>query len=182
MTTHRPNPRLAKIHRSYTVDEIATLYGAHRNTVRAWIKRGLPTLDDRRPVLVLGRHLRDFLQARREVNKKTCGPGRLYCVRCREPQRPKGGAVRYEPLTETLGNLVGCCPCCDAGLYRRVSEKSLARALGDLAVLQGLDPAESHENGERGAQGAEHIDESHPACINSDFNQDASTHAKPSPR
>lgn len=181
MTTHRPNPRLAKIHRSYTVDEIATLYGAHRNTVRAWIKRGLPTLDDRRPVLVLGRHLRDFLQARREVNKKTCGPGRLYCVRCREPQCPKDGAVRYEPLTETLGNLVGRCPCCDAGLYRRVSEKSLSRALGDLAVLQDLNRTELHENDERSAQGAEHIDESHTACINSDFKQDASSHANSSP-
>lgn len=181
MTTHRPNPRLAKIHRSYTVDEIATLYGAHRNTVRAWIKRGLPILDNRRPVLVLGRHLRDFLQARREVNKRTCGPGRLYCVRCREPQRPKDSAVRYEPLTETLGNLVGRCPCCDAGLYRRVSEKSLARALGDLTVFQGLAPAESGRTGERGALGAKHIDESHPACTNSDFNQDASTYAKPSP-
>lgn len=181
MSTHRPNPRLAKIHRSYTVDEIATLYGAHRNTVRAWIKRGLPTLDNRRPVLVLGWHLRDFLQARREVNKKTCGPGRIYCVRCREPQRPRGGAVRYEPLTETLGNLVGRCPYCDAGLYRRVSEKSLSRALGDLAVLQSLDRTESHENGERGAQGVEHIDESHTACTNSDFNQDASSDEKPSP-
>lgn len=169
MTTHRPNPRLAKIHRSYTVDEIATLYGAHRNTVRAWIKRGLPTLDDRRPVLVLGRHLRDFLQARREVNKKTCGPGRLYCVRCREPQRPKDGAVRYEPLTETLGNLVGCCPFCNAGLYRRVSEKSLARALGDLTVVQGQQGVKTRKSVERDALGVEHIDESHTACTNSDF-------------
>lgn len=163
------------------MDEIATLYGAHRNTVRAWIKRGLPTLDDRRPVLVLGRHLRDFLQARREVNKKTCGPGRIYCVRCREPQRPKDGTVRYEPLTEALGNLVGHCPCCDAGLYRRVSEKSLAHALGDLTVVQGHEGGQTCKSDVRDALGVEHIDESHIACINSDFKQDASTHAKPSP-
>ena len=48
MPATRPNPRLAKIHRSYTVDEIATLYGVHRNTVRAWIARGLATVDQRR--------------------------------------------------------------------------------------------------------------------------------------
>jgi hypothetical protein len=38
-----PNPRRAKIHRNYTVAEIATLYTVHRNTVREWIKHGLPT-------------------------------------------------------------------------------------------------------------------------------------------
>ena len=65
MSKRHPNPRLAKIHRTYTVEEIAGLYGIHRNTVRDWIKRGLPTCDTRRPQLVLGRDLVAFIQARR---------------------------------------------------------------------------------------------------------------------
>jgi hypothetical protein len=33
--------------------------------VRNWVKGGLPTSDDRRPMLILGRDLVAFLQARR---------------------------------------------------------------------------------------------------------------------
>lgn len=135
MPATRPNPRLAKIHRSYTVDEIAKLYGVHRNTVRAWIGRGLPTIDQRRPVLVLGSHLAEFLTARRAVNKRPCGPDEIYCVRCRVPRAPAGGAVRYDPLTATQGNLVGLCGCCGAGLNRRVSLATLPQIQGVLSVV-----------------------------------------------
>ena len=54
MSKRHPNPRLAKIHRNYTVEEVAGLYGVHRNTVREWVRRGLPTIDDRRPMLIVG--------------------------------------------------------------------------------------------------------------------------------
>ena len=94
----RPNPRLAKIHRNYTVEEVAGLFGIHRNTVREWVKRGLPTSDGRRPMLLLGRDLVAFLSARRAKNKRTCQPGELYCVRCRAPRAPAGDMVDYVAL------------------------------------------------------------------------------------
>ena len=72
-----PNPRLVKIHRNYTVEEIASLFGVHRNTVRQWIKQGLPTSDQKRPFLILGRGLVAFLQARRKKNRRTCQPGEI---------------------------------------------------------------------------------------------------------
>ncbi len=163
MPSRRPNPGLAKIHRNYTLGEIATLYGVHCNTVRAWIARGLPTVDERRPVLVLGSHLAAFLHARRVANKRPCRPGEIYCLRCREPRRPAHGAVRYRPLTPTLGNLVGLCGCCGAGLNRRVSLAKLQQVLGDLRVTLPL------------AQ--ERIDDSPQPTLNSDFIQDGTDHA-----
>jgi transposase len=39
----RPNPNLAKIHRNYTVEEVANLFSVHKNTVRLWVKDGLAT-------------------------------------------------------------------------------------------------------------------------------------------
>ena len=54
----RPDGRRAKSLRSYSIDEIARLLGVHRNTVRHWIRNGLPVLDDRRPNLILGSELK----------------------------------------------------------------------------------------------------------------------------
>lgn len=64
MKKRHPNPRLVKIHRSYTIEEIAKLFGVHKNTVRHWMKNGLTATDDKRPMLILGRVLAAFLQTR----------------------------------------------------------------------------------------------------------------------
>jgi hypothetical protein len=68
MGKRHPNYRLVKIHRSYAVEEIAKLFGIHKNTVRCWVKHGLATIDDKRPMLILGHVLVAFLQARRVKN------------------------------------------------------------------------------------------------------------------
>jgi excisionase family DNA binding protein len=134
MSRRHPNPRLAKIHRNYAVEEVAVLFGVGRNTVREWIKRGLPLTDDRRPMLILGSDLVAFLRARRGKNKRTCQPGEIYCVRCREPRAPAGDMAEYQPVTETQGNLVAICSGCEAMMYRRVNLSRLEQVCGKLDV------------------------------------------------
>lgn len=134
MGTRHPNPRLVKIHRNYTVEDIAHLLGVHKNTVRTWIKQGLSTIDDNRPILILGRVLSTFLQARRVKNKRPCKPNQMYCLRCRSPKVPAGNMVEYEPKTETLGNLFAICPDCGLGMNRRISLAKLAQFRGQMDV------------------------------------------------
>ncbi len=134
MSKRRPNPRVAMIHRNYTVEDIAILYDIHKNTVRNWIKKGLPTIDDKRPMLILGYDLSAFLQARRVKNKCTCKPGEIYCVRCRTPKSPAGDMADYESLTESTGSLIGICPDCDTVIYRRVSLAILDQVRGQLDI------------------------------------------------
>jgi len=140
MATRHPNPRLVKTHRNYTVEDIAHLFGIHKNTVREWIKRGLPVIDDMRPMLILGCDLSVFLQARRAKNKRPCKPNQMYCLRCREPKIPAGNMVGYQPVTESLGNLFGICPDCGAGMNRRTSMAKLKpiREKMDITMSQGL--------------------------------------------
>jgi len=152
VSTRKPNPRLAKIHRSYSVEEVARLYGTHRNTVRAWIRAGLPTIDGRRPIVIAGRDLGSFLHARRQRNARPCGSGELYCCRCRVPQKPAENRAMYEPMNATTGNLVGICSTCSARMNRRVSLAALGAVRGDLAVSI--------------AVAQEHIGESHQPSVN----------------
>lgn len=134
MSRRTRNWRLVKIHRNYSVEEAAKLLRVHKNSIRDWIRRGLPVIDERRPVLILGPALREFLVQRRSKNKRPCAPGQIYCVRCRCPQHPAGGMADYKPIMATGGNLVGICPACDALMYRRVSLAKLEAARGNLDV------------------------------------------------
>lgn len=134
MRGRAPNPRLAKIHRSYTVDEIARRFGVHRNTVHNWLKHGLPANDNRRPILILGRHLREFLEAKRTKGKQSCPPGHFFCVRCRKPRVPALGMADYLPLTTATGNLRGICPDCGGLIHRGVALARIDTVRGQLDV------------------------------------------------
>ena len=134
MGKRHPNHRRVKVHRSYTVGEIASLFGIHKNTVRAWVKAGLPTCDNKRPVLILGRDLIAFLQARRAKNKRPCRAGEIYCVRCRSPRSPAGDMADYVPVTEKFGKLTAICPNCDCIIYRCVNLANLELVQGEMDI------------------------------------------------
>lgn len=155
MGKRHPNYRLVKIHRNYTVEEIAKLYGVHKNTVRTWLKNGLATIDDKRPMLIHGQALYAFLQAKRVKHKRPCAPGEMYCVRCRAPKAPAGGMAEYRPVSDTLGNLIAICPDCEAMMNQRSSLTRLEqiRSQMDITFLQALP----------------HIGESNQPTVNSDL-------------
>ncbi|MDO9368586.1 MAG: helix-turn-helix domain-containing protein [Sphingopyxis sp.] len=133
MPARRINPRLIKIHRCYSVEEAARALGAHKNSVRGWIKGGLPVVEGGRPVLILGHDLRAFLERRRKVGKRPCSPGTIYCLKCREPRPPALGMVEYEPRNAATGDLTALCETCGTMLFRR------ARCGDVAAIMPGID-------------------------------------------
>lgn len=155
MSKHHPNPRLAKIHRSYSVEEVAALFDVHKNTVREWVKNGLPTNDDKRPMLILGRDLVAYLAARRAKNKQVCQPGQIYCVRCRAPKFPALDMAEFRPVTDKVGNLIGICPGCNSIMNRRVSMAKLDHVRGKMDITFPHAPR--------------HIVESNQPTVNSDL-------------
>lgn len=130
----RLNPRLAKLHRSYTVDEVARLYSTHRNTVRSWFKAGLPAIDDHRPMMIQGRALRAFLQGRRDKAKRPCQPGTLYCCKCRAARAPSPGTAVFEARTAGAGTLKALCGTCECRMFRRANQSSLGDIMPQIAV------------------------------------------------
>jgi helix-turn-helix protein len=134
MGNRHPNHRLVKSHRTYTVEEIARLFAIHKNTVRGWLKAGLRAIDDKRPILILGRDLAAFLKARRAGKKQHCGLGQMYCVRCRAPKFPAADMAEYLPVTEKLGNLTAICPDCNSIMHRCVSMAKLGEVRGKMDI------------------------------------------------
>lgn len=168
MGARRPNPKLAKIHRTYTVEEVARLYDVHRNTVRQWIKGGLACMDTARPTLIRGQDLANYLRKKRLAKKRPCQPGQIYCMRCRVPRQPAEQQAVYEAHTPTQGNLIGQCPTCGSRMFRRVSFATLAQISGPLRVSQ--------------PNARQHIAETARPSVNSDFEQDAPAHENAQPQ
>jgi len=128
------NRQRVKIHRPYRVDEAARTLGVGPPTLRRWIKSGdLPALTNRKPWLINGADLDDFLKAACAPRQK-CQPDECYCVKCRKPQKPACAMAEFVPLTPTGGNLRAICPDCGTLMHKRVSRAALP-ALGGILDL-----------------------------------------------
>jgi hypothetical protein len=134
MAKHRINPQRIKLHRSYSVQELATRLGVHKNTVRLWQQAGLKPIDGSRPVLFQGRAVRAFLAKRNASRKQPCPPGTLFCFRCREPRRPANGALDYMTATPESGNLRAQCAACGGMMHQRIRRADLAAKMPGLHV------------------------------------------------
>ena len=162
-----PNYRRVKIHRSYSVEEVARLLDVHKNTVRAWVKAGLPICDRQRPMLILGSELAESLQARRKKNKRPCKLGEFYCVRCRLPRVPAGGIVDCKPEGEANRRLEAICPVCDSIMNRWISLAKWEQICGEVeATIAGA---------------SEQVSDRTQPAVNSDFKEVVSDNAKTQP-
>jgi hypothetical protein len=153
----QPNPNRVKIHRCYTVGEVADLFSVHKNTVRSWVRDGLATNDYKRPMLILGFELKGYLQSKRKRNKRKCLPYEIYCVRCRSPQIPYGNMVDYKHFNSGMGCLMGLCPSCNGFINKFCNVANLEKIKGKLDITF--------------TEAQEHINESSKPPVNSDFNK-----------
>lgn len=130
----RINPRRAKLHRSYDVGELADRLDVHKNTVRQWIKRGLPVVDGACPVLILGSDFQAWWNEQRKAAKRPCQPGQMFCFKCREPKRPALGMVEYVATNAVTGNLKAICETCETVMHQRARLANLAIRMPGMDV------------------------------------------------
>ena len=119
MPNNRVSPRRVKRLRTYDVREAADATGATTQTVRKWLQEGLAPVPGIRPAIVRGADLIAFLKSREAARKRPCGPGRLYCLRCKAPSDPAFGELEYWPDTAITGSLKGLCATCGGWMARR---------------------------------------------------------------
>jgi excisionase family DNA binding protein len=124
-----------KRHRSYTVEEAARALGVCRATVRRMLKAGLPAITDRRPHLILGADLIDFLVGRR-AKRWVCKLSECYCFTCRKPREALGKMADLHIRSPKIGNVEAFCAVCSKPMRKAVSLSRIdeLKALFDLSV------------------------------------------------
>ena len=139
MANRRVNPNIIKLRQTYDVTELARRCGVHKNTIFNWRRDGLSPIDSMKPILFHGAAVREFLKERHDKRKHPCGPGHLYCFRCREPRRPAFGLADFMSVNATSGNVRAFCETCETVMYRRVSVATLAASMPnlDLQIKEG---------------------------------------------
>jgi hypothetical protein len=134
VANRRHSARRLQRRRTYNVREAAKATGATPGTVRNWQKEGLQAVVGIYPTIFRGIDIIAFLELRNRARKQPCGPGRLFCFRCKAPKRPAFNEVEFWPDGLKGGKLRGLCPDCTTTMNRRVSLAKLKSAAGDLTV------------------------------------------------
>ena len=134
MGNRRFDPRRVKLHYSHSVEEIAKALGCHRQTVRLWIKQGMPADSSRRPVLVRGVDARTFLETRYSSGKQPMLSGEMRCFKCRTRRMPAFEEADLIITAPNLGTLQGMCPECSTIMFRHVARANWRASAGNLNV------------------------------------------------
>ncbi len=134
MGVRHPNPRLVKLTGIIQWTTSRGCSACTRTPSATGSSKGCPTIDDRRPDLILGRELSRFLHERRQKAKQSCGPGRIFCIACRAPKVPAEKMADCTATGTLAGSLCGICPDCGRLIYRRVNLAKIDAVRGELEI------------------------------------------------
>ncbi|MGC3938144.1 helix-turn-helix domain-containing protein [Roseobacter sp. EG26] len=131
----RANPMAVKSVLTYDVSEAAKALGKSSATIRNWVKDGLPVMSSKKPLLISGLALREYLRAKYRDQKSPLASDELYCPSCRKGRRPVAMAVEVCSNSPKTTRLLGTCSHCDAYASRIIS-KSKADAFAQTFLVK----------------------------------------------
>jgi hypothetical protein len=132
----RYNVRRIKDTWPYTVQEIAELFGVHKNAVLHWLREGLCADRSQRPFLIRGDELARFLSERQNGKRQRCAPGEFFCVRCRAPREAYLGIVDIAVESPTRLRIRSLCAVCDTPVNKVQSVRDLPKIKERFHVQQ----------------------------------------------
>lgn len=151
----------------YSVKRLAETLERREETVRRWIKDGMPTIGFECPYMIDGQEAKHWLNQKWRQRKKPCALDQLYCLPCHSRKHPAQDSVAIIETPDGGLRLEAKCPACGASIYmaRKMADKAeitrlMSRFMGNVRHLSGY---------------------SHPP-LNRTFEQDTSPEFKSSPR
>lgn len=88
------NPQKINKHMSYTIEEISRVLDVVPKTCYRWIDEGLPIVpESKKPILILGSDLKEFLREKSRKRKVPLGRSQFYCFTCKRAVFAKRGSI-----------------------------------------------------------------------------------------
>lgn len=80
---------------AYTIKELSFLLGVVEKTCLRWVEAGLKTVPGKkRPILIRGSDLKEFLRLKDSKSKVTLGRNEFYCLTCKRATFAKRGTIQ----------------------------------------------------------------------------------------
>ncbi len=138
----RANPMAVKSALTYNINEAAFALGKTPATIRNWIKDGLAVMSSRKPYLILGAAIQEYLRAKYKAAKRPLGPSELFCPSCRVGRSPLDMAVSNTSISSKTSLLKGTCTHCGGGCTRMISKQETKEyaAIFKIAKEAGSEP------------------------------------------
>ena len=121
------NHRLIKSKRSYSINEISSLFGVNRRTCNRWLKNeGLKVIEKKvSPLLIMGFDLIIFIKKKKTKNKVALRVNESFCVKCHKATKAKMGSEKIVKTGKKIGKAdleqfkkIGVCRICGTKLNR----------------------------------------------------------------
>ncbi len=120
--------RFIKDNYSYTVEQIADLFGIDVATVRRWIKEeGLMRIPKTRPFLIHSSALKKFLTKKKAKHKQFCKTHEAFCCKCKAPRTPKSGTGKAVKLPNGSIRFQGQCAICHTKVNKTIKGADWAK-------------------------------------------------------
>ena len=112
----RFNSQFIHGHMSYTIHELAEVFGINKKTCLRWIAEGLATVPgQKKPILILGTNLKTFINQKNSKKKVQLKRHEFYCFKCKVPRPAKRGTITKSGNTKR-----GECSVCNTKMTRKI--------------------------------------------------------------
>lgn len=128
------NLRLVKATWPYSVQEIAELFGVHKNLPLRWMHEGLIADTSVRPFLIRGDELIRFLRERQGRRKRKCALREFYCFKCRTPKEAYLGIADIEIESPTRFRVKTICPICSTSMSKVQAMRNLEKIQASFEI------------------------------------------------
>ena len=107
------NYKLIESNRSYSTEKIKKLIGIHEQTIREWVNQNNLECVSKKPILIYGAVLKEFIKNRNESHKKTLNFNEFKCLKCKAISIPKDNQISIYHNKNSSIRATGVCQNCD---------------------------------------------------------------------